>query len=231
MGSGFFVKDNIVATNFHVIENSFGGYAKLVGSEKQYRITGVVGIDKAHDLALLHVEGVKGKILPFSMKNIEIGDQVYALGNPLGLEGTFSEGIISGLRKFEDDQLLQTTVPISPGSSGGPILNKNGEVIGVAVATLTGGQNLNFAIPVSYVEKLLNQDEKDNPIELSLINYNLFARENEIIPPGLAKRVEGSADPSVKELTTKKKSSYPTYVNKPYTKVEFRVLDFEYADF
>ena len=73
----------------------------------------------------------------------------------MGLEGTLSRGIVSGIRKIEKDKLFQITAPISPGSSGGPVLNAKGEVIGVAVATFKGGQNLNLAIPVSYLSSLL----------------------------------------------------------------------------
>lgn len=84
-----------------------------------------------------------------------VGDEVYAVGNPRGLEGTFSAGIISGIRTAEDARILQITAPVSPGSSGGPVLTIKGTVIGVAVAFLKGGQNLNFAIPVSDVKNLL----------------------------------------------------------------------------
>lgn len=76
------------------------------------------------------------------------------VGNPLGLEGTFSAGIVSGIRKIETDTVYQITAPISPGSSGGPVLDSQGRVIGIAAATYNGGQNLNFAIPVSYLQKM-----------------------------------------------------------------------------
>jgi hypothetical protein len=77
-----------------------------------------------------------------------------AVGNPQGLEGTFSQGIISGVRQVGGDTVLQITAPISPGSSGGPVLSAKGDVIGVSVATFKGGQNLNFAIPSSYLTAL-----------------------------------------------------------------------------
>ena len=73
------------------------------------------------------------------------------------MEGTFSQGIISSIRKVGTDKILQLTAPISPGSSGGPVLNDKGQVIGVSVATFRGGQNLNFAIPSSYLKKLMEQ--------------------------------------------------------------------------
>jgi S1-C subfamily serine protease len=79
---------------------------------------------------------------------------VFAVGNPGGLEGTFSQGIVSSLRDLDGLSLLQITAPISPGSSGGPIVDEKGEVVGVAVATFKGGQNLNFAVPAKYVALL-----------------------------------------------------------------------------
>jgi hypothetical protein len=81
---------------------------------------------------------------------------VYAIGNPKGLTGTISEGIVSGIRDLSSKSLIQITAPISPGSSGGPIINNSGQVIGVAVGTLTSGQNLNFAIPSSILESLIS---------------------------------------------------------------------------
>jgi S1-C subfamily serine protease len=85
---------------------------------------------------------------------LDIGETVFAVGNPRGLEGTFSAGIVSGYREIKGLSLLQITAPISPGSSGGPIADEKGEVIGIAVATFRGGQNLNFAIPVRYIKQL-----------------------------------------------------------------------------
>jgi hypothetical protein len=84
-----------------------------------------------------------------------VGDTVYAVGSPSGLEGTFSAGIVSGVRQMRETKLIQITAPISPGSSGGPVLDTNGDVAGVAVATYRGGQNLNFAVPVRAIRTLL----------------------------------------------------------------------------
>jgi hypothetical protein len=157
MGSGFFVREDIIATNLHVIEGAGGGYARLVGKKAKMDILGVVGVHPTRDLALLKVSS-KATPLPLgSDSKTEIGDTVYAVGNPQGLEGTFSQGILSGIREVGGDRLLQVTAPISPGSSGGPILNAAGQVVGVAVATFRGGQNLNFAIPSTYVSTLLTE--------------------------------------------------------------------------
>src|SRR4029079_9116422 len=88
---------------------------------------------------------------------VGIGDSIYVSGNPEGLEGTFSEGIVSSRRKEGSKQFLQITAPISHGSSGGPVMNRYGEVIGLAVAMIKDGQNLNFAVPVSYLAALMTK--------------------------------------------------------------------------
>ena|SRR2546425_6870844 len=158
LGSGFVVADETVATNFHVIEGASGGFVKLVGVAKKYKITGAVGFDRAHDLALLSVPGMHAPTAPLgSSQQVSVGDEIYAIGNPEGLEGTISQGIVSGIRGAGSDTLLQITAPISPGSSGGPVVNLRGEVIGLAVATLKVGQSLNFAVPTIYLSQLLTR--------------------------------------------------------------------------
>jgi trypsin-like peptidase len=156
LGSGLFVGDGLIATNMHVIDGASSGFAKIVGQEKKYTITGTVAKDSAHDLVILSVTGASASPLTLGQSDeASVGDEIYVVGNPLGLEGTFSSGIISGIRRLGPDSILQITAPISPGSSGGPVLDNRGRVIGVAVATFKDGQNLNFAIPVSYLSALL----------------------------------------------------------------------------
>jgi hypothetical protein len=158
LGSGFFVRDGVVATNLHVVETSVRGYAKLMGRNSKFDIAGFVAVDAAHDLVLLSLAGAKAPSLSFGdSSKVAVGDEVFAIGNPQGLEGTFSQGIISSVRQIGSDTLLQTTAPISPGSSGGPVVNDQAQVIGVAAATLKEGQNLNFAIPANYLKALLAQ--------------------------------------------------------------------------
>ena len=164
-GSGFFVRDNLIATNYHVIEGAARGTAKLVGQFSTYTIEGVTATDKTNDLALLKVT-VSG-INPLSLGNssdVKIGETVYVAGNPKGLEGTFSDGIISSRRDPYTKERLQMTAPISPGSSGGPVLNSKGEVIGISFMTLVGGQNLNFAIPSRYLTELLPESKPAKPL-------------------------------------------------------------------
>ena len=159
-GSGFFVKRGIIATNLHVVEGVFNGYVKRVGMDRTYRIEGIVAMDSLQDLVLIRISDVDSFVLPLgSSDNVQVGESVYVAGNPIGfLEGTFSNGIVSGVREFRvGSKRIQITAPISEGSSGGPVLNSKGEVIGVAVSTITAGQNLNFAIPSNYLSKLLNK--------------------------------------------------------------------------
>jgi S1-C subfamily serine protease len=158
LGSGFFIADKVIATNLHVIAGASRGYAKLMGDSKPLQIEGIVAIDAMRDLVLLKLPAVTGIALRIGDSNtLEVGDTVFAVGNPQGLEGTFSQGIVSGIRAIGPEKLLQITAPISPGSSGGPVLNTKGHVVGVSVATFRGGQNLNFAIPSNYLKTLLTQ--------------------------------------------------------------------------
>ena len=159
-GSGFVVGEKMVATNLHVVEGVFRGYIKPVGANRQHRITGIVAMDTDQDLAVLSVSGVAAPPLRLALGDeVSVGERVYVAGNPMGfLEGTFSDGLVSGIRDLGvGRQWLQISAPISEGNSGGPVLNKHGEVIGVAVATLKVGQNLNFAIPVKYLRGLLDK--------------------------------------------------------------------------
>lgn len=154
-GSGFVIEGGYIVTNVHVIEGSSSVYVLKNNSEEKYKIDGYVAIDKINDLVILKAQnfycssiGLADTTLP------EIGERIYAIGNPKGLSGTFSEGIVSGLRNLGANQVIQITAPISPGSSGGPVLNNQAEVIGIAFAGFTDGQNLNFAIPVKYLKRL-----------------------------------------------------------------------------
>ena len=157
-GSGFFVGRGMIATNLHVVEGVFNGYVKRVGMNKTYRIKNIVAMNSQQDLAVLRVLGVGAPVLPLGNSDeLQIGEPVYAVGNPKGyLEGTFTEGVVSGIREFQvGNRRIQISAPISKGSSGGPVLNSKGEVIGVAVSFITEGQNLNFAIPSNYLKELL----------------------------------------------------------------------------
>jgi S1-C subfamily serine protease len=127
-GSGFYVRSNVIATNLHVIDGAAGGYVKIVGQTEKHVIKGTVAVDSQHDLVLLDTgETAAAPLLLGDSSQIGVGDEIFAVGNPRGLEGTFSEGIVSSIRQMETSTLLQITTPISPGSSGGPILNVAGK--------------------------------------------------------------------------------------------------------
>ena len=158
LGSGFFVKDDQIATNLHVVEGAARGYAKLVGKETKFNIEGYTAMDEKRDLIILKVAAFGTQAISLGNSDFaQVGETVYAVGNPRGLEGTFSQGIISSIRPVGSDKLIQMTAPLSPGSSGGPVLNRRGEVIGVSVLTIRDGQNLNFAIPSNYLKTLLTK--------------------------------------------------------------------------
>lgn len=165
LGSGFFVRNGVIASNLHVVKGASRGYAKVVDQKTKYDIEGITGIDPDRDLVLLKISAARTLLLSLGNSDaVEVGEPVYAVGNPQGLEGTFSQGIVSSIREVGPDKLLQITAPISPGSSGGPVLNSKGEVIGVSVATFQGGQNLNFAIPSNYVEALVRKAGPTKPL-------------------------------------------------------------------
>lgn len=152
-GSGFVVDKGLVATNRHVVACGDESYVTLVGQNTKHRIIAKY-LDSVHDLALLKVEGLNAPALPLSdAQNLSVGDVVYVAGNPRELEGTFSNGIISSLRYSAG--VIQFTAPISPGSSGGPVVDEYGHVIGLTVSSVTSGQNLNFAVPTYFLLQLI----------------------------------------------------------------------------
>lgn len=175
-GSGFFVKPGILVTNYHVIAARSRGTVRLAAGtgreKKSLRIATILAVDKEADLALLSVpsaESLKIPSLPLAPidYNLDVGEDIFAVGNPEGLVGTISPGIVSaGMRSSLRKARIQISAPISHGSSGGPILNSRGEVVGVAVGSLSEGQNLNFAVPVSLVRALLDSpDAKLEPVD------------------------------------------------------------------
>ena len=165
VGSGFFIGKDLIATNLHVIHGLLGNcYAKLVNQTNEYPIEGYTHIDVERDLVILKVSGVSTTMLPWgNSDDVQVGDTVYAVGNPRGLQGTFSDGIISGIRWDTNGKVLQMTAPISPGSSGGPVLNDRGNVIGISFM-IYDGQNLNFAIPSIHLSALFAKPANLQPL-------------------------------------------------------------------
>jgi len=170
IGSGFFVSTGEIASNLHVIEGAARGYVKLIGENTIYDIEGITAIDPERDIVILKIATTGSHIITLGNSDlVQVGDVVYTIGNPQGLEGTFSQGIVSSIREVGADKLIQITAPISPGSSGGPVLNVKGEVIGISAATFQGGQNLNFAIPSCYLNALLDSKEPVKPLSKAIL--------------------------------------------------------------
>ena len=200
LGSGFFINaDGYLITNFHVIEGeteiSVEVYHQTDGqlARDVYKQVRIIAINKFHDLALLHIEDKNAPKFKFvtlgSADALTVGDSVFAIGSPLGLERTVTQGIISTkTRELEGELYLQTTAQINPGNSGGPLFNMAGEVVGVTNMKITFGEGLGFAIPVELVKNFL--DHRD-AFAYSTDNPNNPYRYLE--PPGRTKQppVEG----------------------------------------
>ena len=167
LGSGFIVKNGKVVTNVHVIKGAVYGEIIEDDTKQTHKIVGYTSIDNNNDLVILSVPTLTKSGISIVNKMPVIGERIYAIGNPKGLAGTISDGIVSGIRDIGNNKLIQITAPISPGSSGGPVVNQNGEVIGVSVASLNAGQNLNFAVPGHYINQLILNDNA------TVINLNI----------------------------------------------------------
>lgn len=161
LGSGFVISSRgLVVTNVHVLAGATNAKITLMDG-RELPIAHVVAFDEERDVMVLRVKG-RARAIPLASHNrVVMAQQVFALGNPRGLMATISEGLVSGVRKLNDDFLvLQVTAPIAPGSSGGPLFDKYGNVIGVATAGLSGGGDIGFGVPVRYVKDLLKAPKK-----------------------------------------------------------------------
>lgn len=155
-GSGFFVATDKIITNRHVIEKSARAEIHLANGKK-FPVKGVLAIDGEGDLALLQVEVPQGMAvpLPIIQRVPQEGESIVVIGNPYGLEGSVSNGIVSAVREISGyGKIIQITAPISPGSSGSPVVNMFGQVIGIATLQAAEGQSLNFAVPSERIAQL-----------------------------------------------------------------------------
>jgi len=155
-GSGFFIESDRIVTNRHVIE---GAYRAEVHSSTGavYPVRGVLAVDAEGDIALLKIDVPATQIrpLPLDKTSPQEGESVVVIGNPLGLEGSVTNGIVSAVRDIPTfGRIIQITAPISSGSSGSPVVNMQGQVIGIATLQITGGQSVNFAIPSERISQL-----------------------------------------------------------------------------
>ena len=162
-GTGFFVNhEGDVITNRHVLEGASQVEVKTNGG-KIYKVKKVLANDKEGDLIRLAIDLQGDTTRPMSLSDSipEVGERIFVIGTPLGLEMTVSDGIISAVREIpEFGKIIQLTAPISPGSSGSPVVNMKGKVIGVATFFVIAGQNLNFAIPVERIRNMISGEVK-----------------------------------------------------------------------
>jgi len=167
-GSGFVIdRDGHILTNYHVISSSQQGaqIEVTLHNRKKYRAT-IVGTDRAHDLAIIQIKAPD--LQPMTLgdsTHLQVGQKVYAIGNPFGLAGTLTRGIVSSIRSVEEpdgvriEEAIQTDAAINPGNSGGPLLNWHGEVIGIntMIASNVGqSAGIGFAIPINTAKAVLN---------------------------------------------------------------------------
>jgi Trypsin-like peptidase domain len=177
LGTGFAVRSNYLASNCHVIRGAHRVTAKNLETERSFPVEAIVSSDLRADLVLLRIGEPAAPLVIDTNRGWSVGDSVYALGNPRGLEGTFSAGMISATREVDNVHYLQITAPISPGSSGGPILSSGGKVIGVATAAIKESQNLNFAVSAQHLAALLTAEPQEDTFDGFFAKQEDFARK------------------------------------------------------
>lgn len=166
IGSGFFILPSIVVTNAHVVKDAYSLKLRYANSKKNDFALEIIAIDEVSDLALIKTDKFKANS-PLKLgdaESLSIGTKIYALGNPQGLEGTFTDGLVSNRLVYDGLDIVQISAPISQGSSGGPILDSSGKVVGISTAYLKDGQNLNLAIPSTYISRLIMKTDSFYPL-------------------------------------------------------------------
>ncbi len=202
LGSGFFINaEGYLITNFHVIEGETQIAVEVYHQQggqlerRSYKQVRIIAMNKFRDLALLRVEdpgAPKFAFVPLGDSDaLAVGERVFAVGSPLGLERTVTEGIVSTkTREMQGDLYLQTTAQINPGNSGGPLFNLRGEVVGVTNMKISFGEGLGFAIPVRAVRDfLLHRDA------FAYDNNNPSSGYRYLEPPRRMKRPAGEPRP------------------------------------
>lgn len=253
LGSGFLIhRDGYIITNHHVIENATEIIVSFTDKEKEEYEAQVIGSDKNIDLALIKIKPKSDvTVAPLGdSDSLEIGEWVVAIGNPYGLGGTVTAGIVSQKGRIIGagpyDNFIQTDASINPGNSGGPLFNLKGEVIGINTAIIVGGQGLGFAVPINMVKDILMQLKDSGKVTRGWIGVTIQevtpeiagffglkeptgALISSVIPGDPAEKAGLKAEDIIIKIgdkTIKKMSDLPKSVArlKPGTKTKFLIL-------
>ena len=163
-GTGFFDdSDGTIITNYHVIEGAYEG-AAIIHNGGKFDIEKIIGYDENLDIAIIKIDYTNNKFLSKRSNHLSVGETIYTLGSSEGLTNSFSSGIISAVdREIDGNTFIQITSPISHGNSGGPLIDEKGNVVGITSASISEGQNLNLAIPIT----VLNDVSRDKDYDFS----------------------------------------------------------------
>ncbi|MCU1265486.1 MAG: hypothetical protein JWM21_1804 [Acidobacteria bacterium] len=157
-GSGFFLHPEQVLTNLHVIRGAYRAEIRTLDAKgRVYAVNGVLSVDEEGDLALLSVDIPADRVKPLQLSTVlpEDGEKIFVIGNPLRLEGSVSDGIVSAVREVPNlGKIIQITAPVSHGNSGSPLFNLQGQVIGIVTIRVINGENINLAIESARVHRL-----------------------------------------------------------------------------
>jgi hypothetical protein len=205
LGTGFAIDPSgIIVTNLHVVAGMDAIRVRTFDGQS-FDVKRVLGYDVERDLALLALD--LQQPMPYlrigDSTKVEAGDPVIAIGNPVGLDYTVSDGLISSVREAtEQFTVLQISAPISQGSSGGPLFNPVGEVIGVAFAIFTEGQNLNFAVPSQYLQPLLSRGKQLSLDDFAKeTDFSTAAKVERMVPVHDLAVLEGCTDGDLLDIT------------------------------
>jgi hypothetical protein len=200
-GSGFITDSSgTVVTNYHVVEGAERIEVR-VASGGTYEVTAIRAVDRKRDIAILQIPGFKLPTVTLGDSDtLGPGESIVVVGNALGmLENSVTTGVVSGIRDIEGTKLIQMSAPVSPGNSGGPVVNESGEVVAITVSKLTTGESLNFAIPINFARGYIAQPAQQG---LGLLretagDQSLFAKSS----AGFPKRWRSLADAGLRTIT------------------------------
>lgn len=163
--------NNIFVTAWHLVKNKSSAKANFSNGD-EYDVLGIIDYDESKDIALIKINVNNINKLALSNDSVKIGSKVYTIGTPRGLEFSISDGLLSQIQTIKGNKVYQFTSPTSQGSSGGPLLNASGKVIGVVTSQYKEGQNINFATPSLYVQRLINNNLKNNALIKQFVTIN-----------------------------------------------------------